>query len=172
LKKNTLFFLFLIIFLFFISSSFILSYKPGQAIGLNFLIFLKSMLGVLPAVFILIGLFEVWVPKEIIEKNMGISSGIRGYLWGMLLAGLTVGGLYVAFPIAHSLFQKNAKLSVIFFYVSASAVCRIPMSLFEASFLGIRFTIIRILIAIPIIMLSSLFLGKYLEKRKYQITTL
>ena len=127
------------------------------------------MLKILPCAFILIGLFEVWVKRGTVEKHLGKESGIRGYLWGVLLAGTTVGGVYVAFPVAYSLYRKGARLSVIFTYIGASALCRIPMSIFEASFLGIKFTLIRLFVSLPLVIVSSMLLGKYLSKRSYKI---
>ena len=127
------------------------------------------MLKILPCAFILIGLFEVWVKRETVEKHFGDESGIRGYLWGILLAGTSVGGLYVSFPVAYSLYNKGAKLSIIFTYISASGICRIPMTIFEASFIGIKFTIIRFLVSLPLVIISSILLGNYLTKRNYEI---
>jgi len=117
----------------------------------------------------LIGLFEVWVKKETVEKHFGHKSGIRGYIWAILLGGTTVGGLYVSFPVAHSLYDKGAKLSVIFTYIGASAICRIPMTIYEASFMGIKFTAIRFLVSLPLVVLSSIALGAYLERRNYRM---
>jgi len=85
------------------------------------------------------------------------------------LAGTTVGGLYVAFPVAYSLFKKGAKLSFIFTYIGASAICRVPMTIFESSFMGITFSLIRLIVSIPLVILSSVWLGNYLEKRNYRI---
>jgi hypothetical protein len=80
-----------------------------------------------------------------------------------------VGGLYVAFPVAAALQRKGARLSFLFTYIGASGVCRIPMTLFEASFLGIEFTLIRYAVAVPLIVLSSELLGQYLERRDFLI---
>jgi uncharacterized membrane protein YraQ (UPF0718 family) len=153
----------------FVSLSFIVGFAPGEQIGNNFKYFSIEMLKMLPCAFILIGLFEVWVKKETVEKHLGKESGIRGYTWGVLLAGTTVGGLYVAFPVAYSLYNKGAKLSVIFTYLGASAICRVPMTIFEASFMGIKFSIIRWSVSLPLLILSSFLLGNYLEKKKYKI---
>ncbi len=87
----------------------------------------------------------------------------------MLLAGTTVGGLYVAFPVAYSLYSKGAKLSVIFTYLGAAAICRVPMTIFEASFMGIKFTAIRLLVSLPLVIVTSVLLGDYLTKRNYKI---
>ena len=153
----------------FIALSWIFNFGPGKEITYNFASFSLDMLKVLPCAFILIGLFEIWVKKETVEKHFGKKSGFRGYLWGILLASTTVGGLYVAFPVAYSLYSKGAKLSVIFTYIGASAICRVPMTIFEASFLGIKFSAIRLLVAIPLVVITSILLGDYLTKRNYKI---
>ncbi len=153
----------------FLIVSFILGFNPGKEIGYNFASFSLDMLKILPCAFILIGLFEVWVKKETVEKHLGAESGIRGYIWGLLIASTTVGGLYVAFPVAYSLYSKGARLSIIFTYIGASAICRVPMTIFEASFMGIKFSAIRLFVAIPLVIITSILLGDYLTKRKYRI---
>jgi len=153
----------------FVAASFILDFSPGKLIGINFYSFSIEMLKILPCAFILIGLFEVWVKRKTVEKHLGTESGFRGYLWTILLAGTTVGGLYVAFPIAYSLNSKGAKLSIIFTYIGASAICRVPMTIFEASFMGIKFSMIRVLASVPLVIATSIVLGNYLTKRKYKV---
>ena len=156
-------------YLLFISISFFIGFEPGVKIGNNFISFALEMVKILPIAFILIGLFEVWVKKETVEKHLGKDSGYRGYVWSILLAGTTVGGLYVAFPVAYSLFRKGAGLSVIFTYLGAAAICRIPMVIFEASFLGVKFTLIRLITSLSLVIITSMVLGKYLEKKCYQM---
>ena len=159
------------VYILFLVVSWILGFNPGGEIGYNFASFSIEMLKILPCAFILIGLFEVWVKRETIEKHLGEESGIRGYVLAVLLASATVGGLYVAFPIAYSLYGKGAKLSIIFTYVGASAISRVPMAIFEASFLGIKFTAIRLLISLPLVVVTSILLGNYLSTRNYKMTT-
>lgn len=153
----------------FLVISFILGYNPGKEIAFNFISFLIYMLKILPCAFILIGLFEVWVKKESIEKHLGEESGIKGYVWVILLAGTVAGGLVVAFPIAYSLYNKGAKLSIVFSYIGAAAICRVPMTLYEASFMGIKFTMIRLLISLPLVIITSILLGDYLTKKNYKM---
>jgi uncharacterized membrane protein YraQ (UPF0718 family) len=157
------------LFILFIAISSTFDYSIGKEIGFNFYKFFKSMASFLPAVFILIGIFEIWIEKEKIEKHLGDKSGFLSYLWAILLSGTTVGGLYIAFPIAHSLYTKGAKLSVIFTYVGAAAVARVPMSIYEANYVGLKFTIIRILVSLPLIIISSILLENYLKDKKYII---
>lgn len=161
-RKNIFRYIFYGGYFLFVLFSFIFKFNPGIKIGENFLKFILFMIKIIPFAFILIGLFEVWVKKETVEKHLGESSGILAYFYMILLASTTAGGLYVAFPVAYSLYKKGARLSVIFTYVGLAAVCRIPMTIFEASFMGIKFTLIRFFVSIPLIIVSSIILEKYL----------
>jgi len=166
-KRNTVI---LVAYAIFLAVSFLIEFKPGQQIGLNFSSFAVSMLLIVPPAFILIGLFEVWVKRETVEKHLGNESGIRGYLGAILLSSTTVGGIYVAFPVSYSLYKKGARLSVIFTYLSSAAITRIPMAIFEASLLGIKFTIIRFLVSLPLVILSSILLEKYLLRHGFKMS--
>lgn len=163
MKKYINYFIFIIYAIFIIVSLFI-QFEPGREIGKNFLVFSLDMLKVLPAAFIIIGLFEVWIKKETIEKHLGNKSSIKAYFWIILLAATSVGGMYVAFPVSAALYKKCARLPVIFAYLSAAAVFRIPMAIFESSFLGLKFTLIRFAVSLPLIIISSEILGRIIGK--------
>jgi uncharacterized membrane protein YraQ (UPF0718 family) len=151
----------------FLCVSFIIGFEPGQRIGVNFFTFAGDMLTIMPFAFVLIGLFEVWMKQATVEKHLGKESGLKGYLWAILLAGTIVGPLYVALPIAYALYKKGATFGVLFTYIGASAICRVPMATFEASFLGMKFTAIRLVVSLPLVILTSMLLGKYLTKTHY-----
>ena len=168
-KKFLINFVIIFVYFLFLVISYFYNFEPGREIGRNFISFSVAMLKIIPCTFILIGLFEVWVKRETIEKHLGEDSGFRAYFWMIILASTAAGGLLVALPVAYTLFNKGAKLSVIFTYVGAATICRIPMTLFEASFLGMKFTLIRWSISIPLVIISSILLGGYLTKRNYKI---
>ena len=171
MKRNTIItILFIVSYFIFLGVSWLMGFNPGQQIGQNFVTFSAAMLKILPGAFILVGLFEVWVKRETIERHLGEGSDFRGYLWVILLAGTTVGGLYLAFPVAYTLYRKRAKLSVVFTYLGAAAICRIPMAIFEASFLGVKFTVIRWLVSLPLVVITSILLGNYLTRRGYKVS--
>ncbi|MBU1343986.1 MAG: permease [Proteobacteria bacterium] len=151
-------------FFFIILISGFLGFDPGRQVGQNFLTFAVSMLKLLPLAFLMIGLFEVWIKSETVEKHLGKASGVIGHLWAIVLAGMVVGPLYVALPVANALREKGAGTGVIFTYLGASAVCRVPMAIFETSFLGIKFTAIRFLVSLPLILMTSIILERYLEQ--------
>lgn len=153
----------------FLAFSFWKGYGPGMEMGKSLEYFTFEMLKILLPAFILIGLFEVWIKKETIEKHFGSQAGLRGHIGGILMAGTSVGGLYIVFPVAYSLYLKEADLGVIFTYIGASAICRVPMTIFEASFLGLKFSIIRLFVSLPLVIISSMALGSYLSKKNYHI---
>lgn len=127
------------------------------------------MLKILPCAFILIALFEVWIKRETVVKHLGKGSGPKAYLTVLILAGFSVGGLFVALPLAETLYKKGASLSVIFAYLGFAGIVRIPMTIFEISFLGLQFTAVRLLVTIPLYLFFGIIFGKILEKRGYQI---
>lgn len=157
-------------YLVFVVVSGVFGFGPGREIGSNFVEFWADLIKVLPFAFLLIGLFDVWVDRETVERHLGAESGVRGYFWAMVLSSITVGGVFVAFPIAQSLWKKGAGLEVILTYIGASAVCRLPMNLFELSFMGFRFTAIRLAVSLPLVIVSSVLLGRYLKKHDYAIS--
>ncbi|MCT4586952.1 MAG: permease [Carboxylicivirga sp.] len=166
-KSNAVSFLLTVVFIIYIGFSFHFSFTPGESIGKIAIQFTKDLLLILPCAFILIGLFEVWIKQETIEKYFGLNSGFKGHIWSILLAGTTVGGMYVAFPIAATLLKKGAKPSIIYSYLGFSAICRIPMTIFEASFIGLKFTLIRLFISIPLVIFSSVILEKLVFHNKH-----
>ncbi|RMF61882.1 MAG: hypothetical protein D6748_00665, partial [Calditrichaeota bacterium] len=115
LKKYTFDFSIIAAFIVFIAASFYFHFNPGiQLFKDNFWAFLKEMILALPVMFILIGLFDVWIPREKVEKHIGEDSGIKGILLVMLLAFLQAGPLYAAFPVAYLLKEKGCSSVNIF----------------------------------------------------------
>lgn len=76
----------------------------------------------------------------------------------------------MALPVAHSLYKKGADLGVIFTYIGTSGAVRIPITLFEALFMGLGFTIWRRIFLLPLIIVSSIVLGTYLKRRNYTLS--
>lgn len=169
-KKNNKnnYYIFLL-FILFLATSYLLDFELGNKMGENFMIFARDMIKILPPAFVLIGLFDVWVSRETIEKNFGNTSGLKKYIYAVLLAATTVGGTFVAFPVANTLYHKGANYSSIFTYVTAASLVMIPMSIMEASILGIKFTAIRIGVSLPLVVISSILLGNYFRRIDYKI---
>ena len=169
LKRFSIKIVLFIIFLIFISASIFIEFEPGVKIGKNFTSFSLEMIKILPPIFILIGLFDVWIKRETIEKHLGKNGGIKSFIWVFILAAPMAGGLLPSFPVAHSLYKKGARLTVILVFLGAVGIGRIPMILFESTFLGIRFSAIRIITSIPLVIISGILLGRHLEKKDYEL---
>ncbi|NMA25367.1 MAG: permease [Clostridiales bacterium] len=110
---------------------------------------LMEMLSILPPIFILLGLLDVWVKRETMMKYMGEGSGLTGILLAFLLGSAAAGPLYAAFPVAGVLLKKGCKLSNMFIMLGAWSTTKIPLILFEASSLGVRFMLIRLAVDLP-----------------------
>ena len=102
-----------------------------------------EMLGFLPPIFVLLGLFDVWVDRETVMRLMGRESGFKGAFLAFLLGTLAAGPLYMAFPVAGVLLKKRAGLFQIFIFTGTWAIAKVPMLLFETSCFGFVYTALR-----------------------------
>ena len=120
-------YIFPLTFLILIGLSYLFNFVTGEKIGLNFWMFFKEMIFFLPLMFILIGLFDVWVPRENIEKHIGKESGWKGTGLVILLATLQAGPLYGAFPFAYILWKKGCSIRNVFIYLGAFSTIKIQI---------------------------------------------
>lgn len=104
---------------------------------------MKTMLGFLPPVFVLLGLLDVWVDRKTMMKYMGDDSGMLGAFLAFVMAAAAAGPLYAAFPIAAVLLKKGASLFNVFVFVGTWSCAKVPMVTFEFLNMGPKFTIIR-----------------------------
>lgn len=124
----------------------------------------KEMMMVLPPIFILLGLLDVWVPKDTMVKFMGEGSGLIGVLLSFFLGSAAAGPLYGAFPVAAVFMKKGVKLTNILIFIGAWSTTKIPMFLFELTSLGPKFAITRLIINIPIILIIAFIINKSLKE--------
>ena len=109
----------------------------------------KQMLQVVPPIMILLGLMDVWIPRETMIKYMGENSGIKGVSLAMLIGSIAAGPMYAAFPFTKVLLKKGVKFSNIIIFMNAWCVTKVSTLMFEFSSLGYKFTLARLLIDIP-----------------------
>ncbi|AKB56090.1 MULTISPECIES: permease [Methanosarcina] len=121
---------------------------------------MKEMLGLIPPIFVLMGLLDAWVPKETFIRYMGEASGLKGVLTALFLGSAAAGPLYIAFPIAMLLIKKKAKLAYVLFFLGVWSTAKLPLLLYEISYMGARFTAIRIAVCVPLFLLFSLIIEK------------
>jgi uncharacterized membrane protein YraQ (UPF0718 family) len=124
----------------------------------------REMLLIMPPVFILMGLMEVWVPKDKIQKWLGNDSGIKGALLSIALGTLPTGPLYVAFPMTASLMKKGAGVANIVLFLGSWAALKIPQLMIEIEFLGPEFTALRFALTLAALILVGLVMELILRK--------
>lgn len=101
------------------------------------------MLSIIPPIFILVGLFDVWVPKEKVMKHLGDTSGFVGTAISLALGAFAAGPLYAAFPVAEVLLKKGVSFGNVWIFLGAWSTMKIPLLLFELHNLGALFALTR-----------------------------
>ena len=144
-------------------------FAPGIAAGKSFRDFAMEMAAFLPLMFILVGLIDVWLPRSVIERHVGSGAGIWGSVWVILLAMLQAGPLYGAFPVAQLLWKKGCSTRNIFIYLGAFATMKVPMLTFEIGFLGLRFSLLRTLITLPIFIAIAVVMEAALKSKGFVV---
>ena len=82
--------------------------------------------------FVIAGLVQVLVPKELVSRWLGAQAGIKGILIACAAGGLVPGSPYAVFPIVAALYQAGAGLGVVVGFISAWAlwsVSRLPVEM-------------------------------------------
>ena len=107
----------------------------------------KMIIEILPLLFfafIIAGMVQTLLPKDLLTRWVGTESGLKGILFGTLAGGLTPGGPYVSLPVVAGLLKAGAGVgTMVAFLTSWSlwAVGRLPM---EIGILGWKFTFLRL----------------------------
>jgi uncharacterized membrane protein YraQ (UPF0718 family) len=142
-----------------------LGFKAINVIAYSF----KEMILIIPPIFILLGLLDIWVPKETMIKYMGEGSGIKGTLLAFFIGSAAAGPLYGAFPVAAVFMKKGVSFKNILIFIGAWSTTKIPMFLFELSSLGSAFAITRLMINIPGIIIIALILNRLISDDEVKI---
>jgi uncharacterized membrane protein YraQ (UPF0718 family) len=103
-----------------------------------------QILPLLMSAFIVAGMAQVLIPRDILTTWVGIESGIRGIMIGTIAGGLAPGGPFVSLPIAAGLLRSGASVGTMVAFLtgwSLWAVGRLPM---EVGILGWKLTLIRL----------------------------
>ena len=125
--------------------------------------YIKEMLLIMPVIFILTALLELWIPKEKITQYLGREAGVKGIILSFVVGSISAGPIYAAFPMCVMLHKKGASIRNIVIILSSWAVIKVPMLLNEAKFLGLKFMIIRWVLTIIAIIIFSWISAKLIK---------
>lgn len=123
-----------------------------------------TMLSILPPILLLIGLLDVWIPKETMIKYMGEHSGILGFLIAFFLGSFAAGPLYVAFPIAAILMKKGARFAYIIFFLGVWSSAKLPLLMYELNAMGATFTSIHVIMNLVVFFISALLMERFMHR--------
>ena len=134
---------------------------------------LLEMLSVIPPIFVLLGLLDVWVDRATMIKYTGKGSGLKGALIAFLLGSAAAGPLYAAFPVAGVMLKKGSSLLNVFIFIGAWSTTKIPLLTFEAASLGQNFMLIRLCLSIAgivaIAAVTQRSLNAHQQKEVYEL---
>jgi len=125
----------------------IFAYQKGKC--LEGLLVVKNlffkMIPLLFFAFVLAGMIQVLVPKEIIIKWIGQESGIKGIFLGAILGGCLPGGPYVVLPLAAGLLKIGVSIPVLISFLAGWSLIGFTKIPLQIAILGPKVTLIRFL---------------------------
>ncbi len=169
LKKFLLRYKFFLLLLLINIALIFISPKTGKEIASLSINGLLEMLSIIPPVFLLLGLMDVWIPKETMMKYMGKDAGIKGCIFAFALGSFSAGPLYASFPIAAVFLKKGVSLTNVFLFIGTWSSMKIPMMLFEITQLGGKFAVIRFCLNLVGITILAVVMEKTTSKKEAEI---
>lgn len=130
----------------------------------NSIYYFKELLSIMPVVLVLTALLDFWVPKKVIQNNLGKDAGGKGVFFSFLLGGISAGPIYAAFPITVMLLKKGASVRNVIIILSSWAVIKVPMLVNEVKFLGPKFMVVRWILTVAAIIIFSFIASKIVKK--------
>lgn len=127
-----------------------------------------SMLMIVPPIFILIGLFDVWVPRETIIELMGEGSKAKGMFLAFFLGAFSAGPTLVAFPLAMLMLKKGASYTNTIFFLMVWSSLKLPIVFYQITTIGIKLSLIINITMIIVFIVSALLVEKLFTKDQKQ----
>jgi uncharacterized membrane protein YraQ (UPF0718 family) len=129
--------------------------------------YLKEMVLVFPAVLLIMGLADRWVPSSMVEKYLGHNASFKGKFLAVFLGTLPTGPMYVAFPIAAELLRKKASLSNVIIFLGVWASLKVPQLGIEVQFIGFKFSMLRFIFTLTSIFIIAIIMEKMIDLKDF-----
>jgi uncharacterized membrane protein YraQ (UPF0718 family) len=129
--------------------------RRQQALGGVWRMVMKNMPRLVVAL-ISAGLFAELLPESIVRQYLGDTAGFYGVLLAAGLGIVTPGGAFVSFALAAGAMNAGAATAALIAYVTAWALLGLTRVMAEEmSFLGCRFTVIRMVLTAPLPLIAG-----------------
>ena len=118
----------------------------------------------LPAVLMLGSIVEVMLPKNVVERWLGVGSGFNGLAVATFAGAFTPGGPFLAFPMVLALYRAGADWAPLITYITAWSILSMPRILiFEIPFVGGELASVRYLSTLILPPIAGL-LARYITR--------
>jgi uncharacterized membrane protein YraQ (UPF0718 family) len=157
------------LFLFIVALAYMILFIINPTMGTNTVknsgYYIKEMIMIMPVIFVLTALLDMWVPKEKIMRYLGKDAKAKGVFLSFVVGSISAGPIYAAFPMCIMLHKKGASIRNIIIILSSWAVIKVPMLLNEAKFLGPQFMAIRWVLTVIAIIIFSWISAKIIKDK-------
>lgn len=120
---------------------------------------LVNLLPLLLAIFALVGLFQEFLPPQLIESILGSGNRSLALLLGGLLGAVSIGPPLASYPIAGSLLAEGAWPPAVAAFILSWISVGVVTLPFEAQIFTWRFALLRNGLTLMMAILSGLVLG-------------
>ena len=100
--------------------------------------------------FLIAGLAQVLIPKDVITHWLGTEAGVKGVLIGCVAGGLVPGAPYAVFPVVAALYQAGAGIGAVVGFVSAWSLCSVTRSPVEMALIDPKPAIVRYVVTFAV----------------------
>jgi uncharacterized membrane protein YraQ (UPF0718 family) len=130
---------------------------------------LINMLLIVPPIFLLIGLFDVWIERETVIKLMGENSGPKGMVLAFFIGAFSAGPTIAAFPVAMIMIKKGAKYSNVLFFIMVWSSFKLPIVFFQVTTIGLKLTLIINITMLLVFIVSATMANKIFTKEEVRL---
>ena len=106
--------------------------------------------------FLIAGLVQVLVPKELIARWLGTGAGAKGVLLGCVVGGLVPGSPYAVYPIVAGLYRAGASLGAVVGFISAWSLWSVSRLSLEIALVDPKVALLRYAITFVVPPLAGL----------------
>ncbi|MBW1698610.1 MAG: permease [Deltaproteobacteria bacterium] len=119
------------------------------------------------AVFLMIGLIQVWVSPQKLSNLLGKEAGWKALAFASTVPLFIGSSLFTIFPLLKTLRDKGASIAAVTAFIAAWGG-KAPLLPLEIEFLGWKFAVLRICLIVPFAVCIGLLSQWILEKWGYR----
>lgn len=121
---------------------------------------LTSAVGMMPrilAALVMAGMIWVLLPREILSRFIGRSSGFMGLIFATVAGVITLGGPSSAFPLLAVLAAAGADRGILIAFITSWATLGLQRTvMWDLPLMGPEFTLVRMLASVPLPIIAGL----------------